>query len=241
MAVIETKYVARKLDDRRLHAEADAEERETCLACRADRFDHAFDSAHTETAGDKQTVICAEDLARPLARGEQVTRQPRDIDADVVADAAVYERFVNALVAVDELRVLPHHGNANPVTWRDHAIDHRTPGREIRRLSLELETLHHPLVESLFVEADRDLIDRRHVATLDHGSELHVAEQRDLAFDILAQRTLRATDENIGLNSDLHELAHGVLGGLGLHLARGGDEWHERQVNEQRVLATDLV
>src|SRR4029453_13954778 len=71
-------------------------------------------------------------------------------------------------------------------------------------------------------------------------SETPVAEQRDLSFDILAQRTLRATDENIGLNSDLHELAHGVLGGLGLHLARGGDEWPERQVNKQRVLATDL-
>src|SRR5690349_25119766 len=56
VAVVEPAPVARELDDRRLHAEADAEERQTGLARAPDRFDHALDAAHAEPAGDEQAV-----------------------------------------------------------------------------------------------------------------------------------------------------------------------------------------
>ena len=52
---------------------------------------------------------------------------------------------------------------------------------------------------------------------------------------------LGADDEDVRLDSDLHQLAHGVLRRLGLQLARGGDVRNEREVNEDRVLAADVV
>src|SRR4030095_14375343 len=50
VAVVEPEHVARKLDDRRLHSQADAEERESCLARRPDRLDHALHASHAKAA-----------------------------------------------------------------------------------------------------------------------------------------------------------------------------------------------
>ena len=73
--------VARELDDRDLHAEADAEERQAVLAGLADRLDHALDAAHAEPAGNEQAVDTAR-AARAGRRlvGEAVARDPLDVD-----------------------------------------------------------------------------------------------------------------------------------------------------------------
>ena len=47
--------------------------------------------------------------------------------------------------------------------------------------------------------------------------------------------------EDVGLDSDLHQLAHRVLRRLGLELARRGDVRHQREVDEERVLAADFL
>src|SRR6185437_9797093 len=67
IAVVQSHDVTSKLDDRDLHAEADAEEWQPGLACIANRFDHPFDPAHAESARHEQAVILGEYLARALA------------------------------------------------------------------------------------------------------------------------------------------------------------------------------
>ena len=88
---------------------------------------------------------------------------------------------------------------------------------------------------------ERNLVDRADVGALDDGAEFHVAEQRDLALDVVGDRTLGAHDENVRLDTDLHQLAHRVLRRLGLELARRRDVRQQREVDEDRVLATDVV
>src|SRR5689334_10679975 len=85
VAVIEVEDVARELDDRDLHPETDPEERQSRLAGCANRFNHALDATHAEPAGYQQPVIGTEDLASAIVAREQVAREPRDIDTDVVA------------------------------------------------------------------------------------------------------------------------------------------------------------
>ena len=97
------------------------------------------------------------------------------------------------------------------------------------------------LVEPLLVEAERDLVDRADVGALDDRAEFDVAEERDLALDVVGDRPFGADDEHVRLNSDLHQLAHGVLRRLGLELARRGDVRQQREVDEERVLAADVV
>jgi hypothetical protein len=51
-------------------------------------------------------------------------------------------------------------------------------------------------------------------------------------------RSLR--QENVGLDSDLHQFDR-VLRRFGLHLSGGGNEWNQREMDEDRVLAADFV
>src|SRR3954468_5161394 len=53
VAVSEAHDVARKLDDGRLHTQADPEERQSGFARVADGFQHSFDSPHAEAAGNE--------------------------------------------------------------------------------------------------------------------------------------------------------------------------------------------
>src|SRR5207253_4850999 len=76
---------------------------------------------------------------------------------------------------------------------------------------------------------------------LDHAAEIHVAEQRDLPLDVGRDRLLAPTDEDVGLDPDLHWIAYRVLRWLGLEVSGGGDVRHQRQVDEDGVVAPDLL
>src|SRR5688572_9895722 len=85
-----------------------------------------------------------------------------------------------------------------------------------------------------------NLIDRVHVPRRDHRLLLHVAEERDLAPLVLGQRPVGAADDRVGLDADLAQLLDGVLRGLGLDLAGGGDIRHQREVQIAHVVAPEL-
>ena len=120
-------------------------------------------------------------------------------------------------------------------------LGHDLPGLEVGLLGLQPEALADLPIQSLLEEPHRDLVDRLHVRTLDDAAEIHVAEQGDLALDLRRQRLLAPADQDVGLNSDLHQIAHGMLGRLGLELARGGDVRHQGEMDEERVVASDFL
>ena len=85
----------------------------------------------------------------------------------------------------------------------------------------------------------RDLVDRVGVERGDHGLGRDVGEQRDLAPIAIGQRPVGAAHDDVRLNSDLAQLLDRVLRRLGLHLARGGDERHQREVDITDVVAAE--
>src|SRR5258705_6250003 len=89
MAVLQAADIARELDDRGLHAKADSEERQTRHAGVANGFHHTIHSTHAESTRHEQPVVRPEDLGRAIGRGEVVAREPLDVHADVVRDAAL--------------------------------------------------------------------------------------------------------------------------------------------------------
>src|SRR6202165_5635485 len=242
MAVGNPHYVSRKLDDGGLHPETNAEERQSRLARVPNSPEPSLNAPNSEAAGAQHTVNPPEQLACLLPAGEQVAREPRDFHADIIGDSAVNQRFLHALVAVDQSSVLADNGDLHASVRMHHPLDHAPPLREIRSLAAEqAELVHHPFVETLLVKEQRNLVNRGNIPALDYRTELNVAEERDLALHFLGERALRSADEDVRLNSDLHELAHRVLRRLGLHFARSSDERNERKMDEDRVLATDLV
>ena len=72
MTITQSEHVPGKLDDRHLHAQAYAKERQLHLTRRANGLDHAFDAAHTESTGDEESMVHREQLTGARRRGERI-------------------------------------------------------------------------------------------------------------------------------------------------------------------------
>src|SRR5690606_14324055 len=113
VAVFNGAHVARKLYDGCLHSQADTEERQLCFAGNPNGFEHSIHPAHAEATWYQESVIVSKNLLSRLGRREAITGDPADVHAYVIADTAVDEGFLYALVAVYEIRVLAHDRNAH--------------------------------------------------------------------------------------------------------------------------------
>ena len=80
--------IARRLDHRHLHAEADAEKRHLALAREARRLDLALRAALAEAAGHQDAVHAFQMLDRVLAL-EDLGVDPVELDPHIVGDAAM--------------------------------------------------------------------------------------------------------------------------------------------------------
>ena len=76
---------------------------------------------------------------------------------------------------------------------------------------------------------------------LHHGLDVDVAHQRDLALHRLRDLPVGPADDGVGLDADLPQRRHRVLGRLGLQLAARTDVGHQRDVQEEHVLPADVV
>ena len=192
--------------------------------------------------GNQQPVEPAEQPAGRRLIGEPVARDPLDLHLGVVRNAAVDQRLA---APTCRRRAAPVYLPTTAIRTRcarvEDPLGHRPPAAEIGLPGLEPEPLADLAVEPLLEEAERDLVDRLDVGALDHAAEVHVAEERDLALDVGRDRLLAPADQDVGLDPDLHELADRVLGRLGLELARRGDVGHQGEVDEERVVAADLL
>ena len=106
---------------------------------------------------------------------------------------------------------------------------------------VDVEHAQHFVVEPLGMILQRHVVDRARVERLDHRRLRHVAEQSDLGAVALGNLALGAAQQDVGLDAVAGQLAHAVLGRLGLQLARGGEVRHQRRVDEHRLAAAEVV
>jgi hypothetical protein len=173
---------------------------------------------------------------------EDLALDPLEVHLDAVGDAPMHQGLDQALVGVLEPRVLTHDGDGHLALGILHAADDVFPGREVglRRVR-DAEGGEHLGVEPLGVVGERHLVDRGHVARLNHRRLADIAEQGQLAPLLARDRPVAAAEQDVGLDADGAQLGDRVLGGLGLQLAGGGDEGQKRQVDVDGVAAGQLV
>ena len=107
-----------------------------------------------------------------------------------------------------------------------------------RRVDAELAA--DELVETLFLQVERDEVDVGDVGVRDDRVDVDVGEERDLVADVVLERLRRAAHEDVRVDTDAAQLVHRVLRRLRLQLAGGVDERHERDVEVGDVLGPDL-
>ncbi len=182
---------------------------------------------------------------RQAVRAEQVGDglgvDPVQLHRDAVVEAGVAQRLDDRHVGVGHVHVLAHDSDAHGATERLDPADERLPLRDVdgMRRFVDAQGAADVGVESLLVQDERDLVDRRGVDGRDHGVDGHVALQRDLALEALGDRLVAAADDHVGLNTPAAQLGHRVLGRLGLLLPRD-QEGHQGQVDVADVVPADV-
>ena len=73
------------------------------------------------------------------------------------------------------------------------------------------------------------------------ASDGDVREQGDLLADLVADRVVRAQDDDVGLDADPAQLLDRVLGRLRLELAGRGERRQQRHVDVQDVGPPDVL
>ncbi len=86
------------------------------------------------------------------------------------------------------------------------------------------------------MEHARHLVNRVHVPHGNHAPLGHVGEQRNLFTLFAGDGAVGAAQQHIGLDTDFAQLFGGVLGRLGLELARGSDPGHIAEVHKGGVV-----
>ena len=236
----ETADIPRERDDRALQPEAQPEVRDVVLARERGGGDLAFDAAHAEAAGHDDAVEAGERALREEALGV-VGRDPLDHDLGARRVATVLQRFDDREVRVGQVDVLAHQADVHFLVRGPHALDERTPFREIRLVLVEVQHPAEVGVEAFVVQHERDLVEDLRVDRGDDALGGDVAELRDLLLEPGRDRPVTAAHDRVGLDAPAAQLGDGVLGRLGLLLARRTDVRHERDVHVEDVLPPDLV
>ena len=91
------------------------------------------------------------------------------------------------------------------------------------------------------MQGERQLVDVAGVGGVHDRPFLDVAQVRDLALQVVAQRLVAAADDDVGLDAAAAQLGDRVLRRLGLLFPRGADERHERDVHVADVVAPGVL
>ena len=122
-----------------------------------------------------------------------------------------------------------------------HLAQQVVPGGPVDVAERQVEPAYDVGVEALAVEHLGDVVDRRRIGGGDDGVLVDVAHLGDLLLDPLGDLAVGTTDDRVGLDADRAERGDGVLGRLGLQLARRADVGHQGDVEEEAVVAADVL
>ena len=205
------------------------------------RAELAVEAADAEPARHADRVDVVEHPVGARLLGALVGGDPADVHLGVVGEATGVEGLGDREVGVVQVDVLADERDGDVLLGVVHLAQQVVPGRPVDVAERQVEPADEVGVEALAVQHLGDVVDRGRVGGGDHRLLVDVAHQRDLALDALGDLAVGAAHDRVGLDADGAERGHGVLGRLGLQLAGRADVRDERDVQEEAVVAADVV
>ena len=108
-------------------------------------------------------------------------------------------------------------------------------------LELQSQVLNDVRVQALGVQGLGDVVDARGVRAADDGINVDVAHAADLVPHGVRHRAVRADHDGVRLDADGAQRCHRVLGRLGLQFLGRADVRNQRDVQEEDVVAADVL
>src|SRR5438309_9619005 len=236
---LQAQHRAGEPDRRQLEAEAHALEGNLVLRGESGRGDLSLDPAVSEAAGHKDAIRVFEQLGTLLLQVDGF--DPVQFHVHPGGRTRVVERLDVADVGIFQVGVLAHQGDRDLFLRVSQVLEERPPLPQVFSLRTQAEGLHRILRETLAVEEEGDVVDRRRVGRADHAFHGDVGEERDLLFDVRLQRVFAPGDDHVGLDPRRSEFSNALLRRLRLLLADGPHDGHEGRVHEQDILLSDLL
>ena len=166
---------------------------------------------------------------------------PDDLHPGVVAEPAGPQRLGDRQVGVRQVDVLADDGDPHGLRRVVHPFQQLAPHRPVDVMEAQVQPAHHVGVQPLAVQHPGDVVDRRRIGGGDHRLGVDVAHQRDLALERLRDVPVGPADQRVRLDADVAQRRHRMLGWLGLQLAGRCEVGHQRDVQEEHVVAADVV
>ena len=213
----ESEGVSGVLDRHDLQTEAKAEARNVMFSRHRRSRDLAFHTTLAKAAGNDDAVERTNSFSEETL--DFFGLDPVDLDVGEVVDSSVVQRFNDGEVRIDKAYVLADEAYPNLLFGGENPVDEGFPLSEIGVWDFHAEVFAHEGVESFVVEDQRNLVQAVGVSSVDHTSEGHVAQTRDLALQLTGDGLVATTDDGVGLNTATSQLGDRVLSGLGLLLA----------------------
>ena len=198
IGVLVAQHIAGKFNDHDLHTKADAKAGHMVLAGVLSGLDHALDAAVAKAAGHDDAVhVCKSFLAGSLI-GQILAFHPADLHLTVVLKPGVVQAFHHREVCIVQLDVLAHQCNGAGLAAGGNAGDYLLPLGQVSGGNIQMQLLHHHIVQTVGVQHQRALVETGHGQVLDDALRFDVAEGADLAADIAAHAAVCAQDDDIG-------------------------------------------
>ena len=201
----------------------------------------ALDAPDPEPSGDEDAVRAGQRRLRAVILGTFVRLHPDEVDLRAVGESAGPDGLGHRQVGVGQLDILTHQRDRHLLARLVNPLEEFTPHGPVDVAERQTELAHHVRVELLGVEHLGDVVDGRGVRCRDDAFDLHVAHEGDLVLEGLGHVAVAAQDQRVGLDTDVAQGGHRVLSGLGLELTRRRQVRHQGHVQEEHVVAADIV
>src|SRR5690606_30750981 len=137
-----------------------------------------------------------------------------DVDLRARVDAGVHQRFGQRLVRFGQVDVLADHADGELVLGVFERLDQVVPHGQVGRRRGQPQGLADDVVDALLVQHGGNLVDGIGVPHGNDRVQRDVGEHRDLGALVVGNGTVGAAQQQVGIDADLAQLLHRVLGGL---------------------------
>ena len=215
--VLHAADMSSEVDDRNLHAQADAQIRKIVRPAVSGGQDFALDPAIAEAARNDHAVALRQDVFHRLLV-DALGVDPHNLDIGTVGIARMPQCLGHRKIRVVQLDVLPDQPDGHTALRAVDLVDQRFPVREIRRRCFDTELSAYDVREMMRFQHQRCFIQYRDGDVFDDTIRLDIAEQRDLPENTFFQLFVSSEDDDVRLDAESLQILDRVLCRLALVL-----------------------